>query len=272
MPFSPPQPTPQRDRVRQVQLVAAAPFRRPGLLVAEDREVVAVPGLRPHDRVVQHVALGAHLVPRHHGPVRIAQQAGVHPGEVTEVGEVLDLARGVALPGVRPGRDHGPVAVLQLGHLGQRPARLLQRGPDQAVAFLRAERGHPGLGRDPRRVLELRDRDAAAVGVVAPAVVGAHDLVAGHPAQRQRGAAVHAQVRHHPRAAVRAAPQHQRLAEQVGMPRLGAQRGGERDRMPAGPLGGQVGVHARGRHGINPRSAHIRSLCSGPGTELSIMT
>ena len=41
---------------------------------------------------------------------------------------------------------------------------------------------------------QLRDEGAGAAGAVAPAVIGAHQLVALHAAERERGAAVHAQV------------------------------------------------------------------------------
>ena len=91
-----------------MQLVAAAPLRRIGLLVGEHREVIAVRRFRPDNRVAQDVAVGMHLVPGHHRPLRIAEQAGVHPREVTEIGEVLDLPRGVALPAVRAGLHGGP--------------------------------------------------------------------------------------------------------------------------------------------------------------------
>jgi hypothetical protein len=73
---------PEHDRVRQVQFVPAGPLGRAGLLVAEHREVVAVRRLGPGDRVVQHMLVGAYLVPRHHRPVRVAEQPRVHPREV----------------------------------------------------------------------------------------------------------------------------------------------------------------------------------------------
>ena len=166
---------------------------------------------------MQHVLRGAHLVPRHHGPVRVAEQARVHPREVAEVGEVLHLAGRVAGPPVWARGEHRPGAVLQFGHLGQRPARLVQGHPDQPVPFLAVERRDLRLGRHPARVLELRDSDAPAVGPVPPAVVRADQLVAVDPAQRQRGTAMHAQVLAGPRLAAGAAPQHQWLAEQIGV-------------------------------------------------------
>jgi hypothetical protein len=231
---------PEHDRVGQVQFVAAAPFRRPGLLVAEDREVVAVGGLGPDDLIAQHVAVGADLVLGHHRPLRIAEQPRVDPGEMPEVGEVLHLPGRVALPAVGPGGHEHPVAVLQFRDLGQGPARLLQRDPDQPVPLLDRERPDPGLGRDRRRVFLLRDGHAPAVGPVAPAVVRADQLVALDPAQRQRRAAVHAQVRHRPRRATGPAPDHQRLPEQIGSQGPVPQLAAERDRMPARPLSGQI--------------------------------
>ena len=176
----------------------------------------------------------------------------MHPGEVPEIGEVLDLARGVALPAVRPGGDHRPAAILKLGNPRQRPAGRLQGHPDKAVTLLRPERGHPCLRRHPGRILQLRDGNAAAVGAIAPPVIGAHDLIAADPAQRQRGTAVHAQVRHRPRPAVPPAPQHQRLPQQVSVHRLHGQACGERDRMPAGTLRPHVGEDPRGRHRQRP--------------------
>ena len=190
---------------------------------------------------------GAHLVPRHHGPVRVAEQARVHPREVAEVGEVLHLAGRVAGPPVWARGEHRPGAVLQFGHLGQRPARLVQGHPDQPVPFLAVERRDLRLGRHPARVLELRDSDAPAVGPVPPAVVRADQLVAVDPAQRQRGTAVHAQVLAGPRLAAGAAPQHQWLAEQIGMGRLVGELGAERHRMPA--VTQRAGVREGGRAG-----------------------
>jgi hypothetical protein len=55
---------------------------------------------------------------------------------------------------------------------------------------------------------------------------------------------VHAQVGHHPQAAVGAAPDHQRLTEQVGVHGLAGDLVRERDGMPARALGGQVREHS----------------------------
>ena len=177
---------------------------------------------------MQHVALGGDLVARHHRPVRIPEQPRVHPGEMAEVGEVLHLAGGVAAPPVRARRHQRPGPVLQFRHLGQRPARLRQRDPDQPVPLLALERADACLARHPGRVLQLGYRGAAPVGAVSPAVVGADQFVAADPAQGQRRAPVHAQIGVGPRPAVLPAPQHQRLAEQVGVHRLVGEFTGER--------------------------------------------
>src|SRR5258708_13649681 len=126
MPRSPPQ---QRNGVRQVQLVPAAALRRACLLVTEDGEIIGVGRLWPRDRVAQYMSFGMHLMTGNDGAVRIAEQARVHPGKVPEVGEVLDLPRRVATPAVRTSGDDGPVVILELGDLGQRPARLRHPHP-----------------------------------------------------------------------------------------------------------------------------------------------
>ena len=151
----------------------------------------------------------------HDGPLRVAEQARMDEREVAEVGEVLDLARGVARPPVRPAVHGHPGGILEFGNLGQRPARLLERDPDHPVALRAGERRGPGLGRHPGRVGELRDPRAGAVGAVAPAVVGAHDLVALDGAERERRAAVDAEIEECMSRAGAVAPEDERLAEQV---------------------------------------------------------
>ena len=179
---------------------------------------------------------------------------------MTQVGEVLHLPGGVAPPAVRAGRDHRPAAILQFRHLRQRPARLFDGYPHQAVTLLAAIRRDPGLGRHPGRVLQLRNGHAPAVGPVPPAVVGADELIAGDPAQRQRGAAVHAHIRMGAWPAIQAAPQDQRLAEQVGLGRLVGQVPAERDRMPARSQGADISERPRGSHGA---AALWRLSCCG---------
>jgi hypothetical protein len=168
----------------------------------------------------------------------------VNPGKVPEVSEVLHLPRGVALPPVRSSAHGGPGVVLQFRNLWKRPARLPEGCPHDPVPFQRAVSRYPCLGRHPRRVSELRDRDAAAVGCVPPAVVRADDLAAPDPAKGERSAPVNAQVRHGADAA-RAAPQDQWLAEQVGLDRAIGQVRSEGHRMPAVSERPQVGEHPR---------------------------
>ena len=136
------------------------------------------------------------------------------PREVPEVGEVLELAAGVGVPRVRAGAHDDPVGVLELGDLRQRVARLLHRHPQHPVALLAGERVDLRLARDPRRVGELRDQRADAVAAVLPAVVRAHDPVADDAAERERGAAVDAEVAQRVRRAAGVAPQDEVLAEQ----------------------------------------------------------
>ncbi len=206
---------PQDDRVGEVQLVAAATLGRDDDLVPEHGEVLVRRCLRPHDLVAQDVTVGLDGVPRHDRPLGVAEQPGVDEGEVAEVGEVLDLARSVARPRVGPAEHGRPGDVLELGHLRQRPAGLLQRNPDEAVALGAAERGCLRLGRSTRRIGELGDPGASAVRAVAPAVVGTDDLVALDGAERERGAAVDAEVEECVRNPGAVAPEDERLAEEV---------------------------------------------------------
>ena len=145
----------------------------------------------------------------------------MHPREVAEVGEVLHLPRGVAVPGERPGVHHLPGAGFELGHLGQRVRRLAlgQAHPDEAVALLalihrRARLGGNGGGG------RLRNAHARARRVVVPRVVRTHEAIVGDPAERERGAAVDAQVAHRVRAAVAGAPHDHGFAEQRRAERL----------------------------------------------------
>ena len=155
--------------------------------------------------------------------------------EVAEVGEVLDLAGGVARPPVRAAVDGRPRGILELGNLGERPARLLERDPDHPVALGAGERRRTRLGRYAGRVGKLRDPRAGSVGAVAPAVVRTHDLVALDGAERQRCAAMDAEVEERVRRSRAVPPEDERLAEQVDRERLARrQLAGVRDRMPAG--------------------------------------
>src|SRR5262249_8294635 len=163
----------------------------------------------PDDGVRQDVALRSHLVSGNHWPLGIAKQSRVHPREMAEVGEVLDLAGSVTLPAVRSGPDSCPRAVFQFRDIGERPPGLGQSYPDQAVALLRHIGRNPGLGRHPRRVLKLWYGNAAAIGGIPPPMVRTDQLVTADPAQRERSTPVHAKVRHSPEP-TRPAPHDQR--------------------------------------------------------------
>ena len=250
MPCSPPQPRRSAIVYGEVQLVAAAPLWRPRLLVAEDREVIGVRCLRPHDRVVQHVIFGRHLVPRHDRQFRVAEEPGMHPREVTEVGEVLHLAggiappRGKARPSARPScrpQARAPPAAAS----GDPPARP------------RSSRSALGPGTPRTRALAGTREGSSSCGIathrpsapVGPAVVGTHELVPADGAERQCGAAVHAEVRHGPHGPVAAAPQDQRLTQQVSVHRIArpARRRNRRDASMRAARAGQRKRRARSR-------------------------
>ena len=176
---------------------------------------------------------------------------GMDEREVAEVGEVLDLARGVALPGIRPAGHRVPVVGLELGNVGERPARILERDPDDPVALLAAKRRRARLGGNARRVGQLRDGGAGAARPVPPAVVGADDLVAFDRAERQRRPAMDAEVGEGVDQAGRVAPEDERLGQEVGRNRTVAERLRVGDGVPAGAkrlmvatCGWRVGAHA----------------------------
>ena len=169
--------------------------------------------LGPHDLVVQDVALGLDLVARHDRALGVAEQARVHPREVAEVGEVLDLARGVAAPLVRAARHRRPPT--QLGHLGQRQPRLLERDPDEAEALdgTRSASHAPSPGRaSGRRAAGSPCRHRSARS--ASRGTGRRSR-RRRPAQRQRRPAVDAEAEKNVRGPGGVAPDDQRLAEQL---------------------------------------------------------
>src|SRR6185503_19086451 len=69
----------QRDRVRQVQLVAAASYGPVALLVGKHGKVVAVRSLGAHDLIVQDVTANLDVVVGHHGTCRVAEQTRMDP-------------------------------------------------------------------------------------------------------------------------------------------------------------------------------------------------
>ena len=103
----------------------------------------------------------------------------------------------------------------------------------------RRSRGHfPDDARRPRHPHHQR---ADAVAAVLPPVVRAHDPVPDHPPERERRAAVDAEVAQRVRGPGRVAPQHEILAQQPHPQRRLGQRVGVRDRVPALPQRGEVG-------------------------------
>src|SRR3954454_1925155 len=137
----------------------------------------------------------------------------MHPREVPDVGEVLELTRGVGVPRIRAGGHESPGGVLELRDVGQVPARLVHRDPQEAEALLAPERVDARLARHASRVLELRDRLAYAVGAVLPAVIRAHQPIPDHTPERKSGAAVDAEVPQDVRPALGIAPDDEVLTE-----------------------------------------------------------
>ena len=112
-------------------------------------------------------------------------------------------------------------------------AGLLERNPDEPEALGCPKGGNPGLGRNARRVFELRNGCTSPVHGVAPAVVGTDDLVALDPTEGERSAAVDAQVAERMRLARGVAPEDDPLAEQAYAYRLVAHVAREGHRVPA---------------------------------------
>src|SRR6266478_1957798 len=80
------------DRVGQAELVARAANGILAVLVREDRILRRALRFRTLELVVEDVSLGPHVGRDDLHAVRVAEQPGMHPWEVREVGEVLDLA------------------------------------------------------------------------------------------------------------------------------------------------------------------------------------
>src|SRR4029077_5280970 len=148
-----------------------------------------------------------------HGPRWVAQEPGVHEREMPEIGEVLDLPRGVRVPRERPGRDGAPGPGFELGDFGQRPARLVERDPNQAVSLEAPEAHRASLGGHLGRIAQLRDGDARTVRVVPPAMIGADDLILLYGAEGKCRTAVNAQIHEYVRSGVGISPQDQALSQ-----------------------------------------------------------
>ena len=101
-----------------MEFVPTAPFRFDHLFVGEDGEVVAVGRFGADDGVVEDMVTDFDFIFGDKRPFWIAEQAGVNPREVAEVGEVLHLAGGVAVPRVGAGVDDFPFAVFKFGDFG----------------------------------------------------------------------------------------------------------------------------------------------------------
>jgi hypothetical protein len=79
----------------------------------------------------------------------------------------------------------------------------------------------------------LRDERAATGAVIVPPVIRTHDLVAGHPPERQGGASMDTDVAHRPGDSCRVTPHDDRLTEERHGYGLAGHVGGEGNRVPA---------------------------------------
>ena len=185
------------DSIGQVKFVAAASLGPILILVAEYGEVVAIRRFGADDLVVQHMPFGFDFMVGNDGSFRVAQQSRVHPGEVTEVGKVLDLPGGVAVPVEGTCVDDLPVPIFEFrdGRQFVSRFRIGEAYPDKPEAFLAVIHGRLGFGRY-RRAFRLRYQHAGPRAVVSPSVIGAHDAIISDPAQGKRGSPVDAQVSH----------------------------------------------------------------------------
>ena len=130
MPSRPPRSDVLDDGVREMERIASAPRLVLLLACRVHRECVRVGLIGPAIAIAEHVTVRHDLVRRHHRLVGIAEKPAVHEREVPEVGEVLHLAGGVGAPRERPGHDDVPRGIVELGHVGQREAWLVERDPD----------------------------------------------------------------------------------------------------------------------------------------------
>ena len=75
----------------KVKFVPADALGGHHIIVGEHRKLLGVLRFGSDNRVVQDVAGNLDAVIVHDGAVDVAQQPRMHPGEVPEIGEVLDL-------------------------------------------------------------------------------------------------------------------------------------------------------------------------------------
>jgi thioredoxin-dependent peroxiredoxin len=204
----------QDDGVRQMEFVTAATLGALGLGIREDRKIVAVGGFGPPDLVVHNHALDSSSVRRDDRPLRIAQQTGMDPRKMAEVGEILHLARRVALPLERSGVHDCPLWRLQFGDWWQRFCRFFQSNPDDSVALLARIRGDARLGRNSCGIIKLRNAGAGACRVETPTMISTDKLATFHAPQRQSRAPVNAHFVKRMSLAIAIAPNNDRFAEE----------------------------------------------------------
>ena len=135
-----------------------------------------------------------HLVVVDLGIVGIAEQAGMHEGEVRHVEEVLDCAWPAGLIVIGAAVDLAEAGILPLGEAaGYRALAVPSADPDPVIFHLRLIHRRLGLGG--RRLRGMRgEAHAAAFSVIRPAVIGADQRLVLHGAQREARATMHAEV------------------------------------------------------------------------------
>src|SRR5262245_35868004 len=119
------------------------------------------------------------------GLIGIAEDAGVNPRKVGEVGEVLNHTRSVGAPlSFRSVRRPVIARIAELGwKVGNILTRLVKTNPNQTVALLDAKRFCARLGGDLAIRRERRDARATAVCGVVPTVVGTYELITAQPTE-----------------------------------------------------------------------------------------
>jgi hypothetical protein len=65
----------------------------------------------------------------------ISQGSGMHPGEVTDVHEILDHARRTGFPVVATEEERAVLRKLELGKIHDRAARLVEANEDQPISL-----------------------------------------------------------------------------------------------------------------------------------------